>query len=80
MSNTTDVVREESWGSRVTRRRRDLGLSQAELAELCNLTQQTISKIERNMIVPRDRVKMLLAEVMVCSVDTLFPWPKRNGS
>jgi transcriptional regulator with XRE-family HTH domain len=73
-------VRDESCGSRVTRRRRALGLTQTELADLCSLTQQTISKIENNSIVPRDKVKFLLADKMLCSVDSLFPWPKRNAS
>lgn len=64
----------------MTRRRQALGLKQAELAELCQLTQQAISKIERNDVVPRDKVKILLAEKMACSVESLFPWPKRNAS
>ena len=67
----------ETWGSRVQQRRAALTLTQLELARRCGLTQQTISKIERNEIVPRDRVKHLIAEKLGTSVSDLFPWPEK---
>ena len=66
-----------SWGSRVQQRRSALNLTQLQLAELCGLTQQTISKIERNAIVPRDRVKQLIAQKLGARVSELFPWPEK---
>jgi transcriptional regulator with XRE-family HTH domain len=66
-----------SWGRRVQQRRTALNLTQLQLAERCGLTQQTISKIERNAIVPRDRVKRLIAQKLGTSVAELFPWPEK---
>ena len=67
----------ESWGSRVQQRRVALNLTQRQLARMCGLTQQSISKIERNAIVPRDRVKQLIAQKLGTTISELFPWPEK---
>ncbi len=63
------------WGRRVRARREGLGLSQQELARRCAVTQQTISKIEVGAVLPRDVLKLELAQQLEISPRTLFPWP-----
>lgn len=64
-----------TWGSRIRQRREALGLSQKELADRCDVTQQTISRIEMGAVLPRDTLKIELAKQLECSPRTLFPWP-----
>lgn len=73
---------EHVWGVNVADAREDLGLTQLQLAELCDVTQQTISKVERGVIRPRDRLKLRLAEALGRRPSDLFPWPspsRREG-
>ena len=48
----------KEFGAAIRARRKELGLTQAELADLCGLTQQTISAVEHRL--------------RVSSVDTLW--------
>lgn len=66
------------WGSSVAKRRRQLGLSQAGLAELCDVTQQAISKIEAGESIPHDRLKLVIANRMGINPAELFAWPDRS--
>lgn len=67
----------ETWGRNVARRRSELGFTQAELAERCGrVTQQTISKIERGVILPRDSLKLLIAIHLQSHPAELFGWPE----
>lgn len=70
----------EVWGRNVAERREALHLSQVQLAELCDVAQQTISKIERGDIVPRDALKQMLADRLRTTPAALFPWPKSKAS
>lgn len=71
----TKRLTSKTWGDRVAERREELELSQAALALLCPpLTQQAISKIENNTVLPRDTTKHLLARSLGTTVDSLFPW------
>jgi len=54
-------------------------MSQATLAERCGVTQQTISKIERGLMVPLDPLKLRLALELDVSPAMLFPWPPAEG-
>ena len=63
------------WGARVARARRQLGLSQSELAEASAVTQQTISKVERGTVCPHDSLKLRLAVALGQPPALLFPWP-----
>lgn len=63
------------WGARVARARRDLGLSQSELAQASAVTQQTISKVERGTVCPHDSLKLRLAVALGQPPALLFPWP-----
>lgn len=65
----------QTWGEKVAARRQQLGLSQQQLADLCETTQQTISKIETGAILPRDRLKVTIAARLGTTVAQLFAWP-----
>jgi DNA-binding XRE family transcriptional regulator len=65
----------QEWGARVARARRNLGLSQSELAQSAAVTQQTISKVERGTVCPHDSLKIRLAIALGQPPALLFPWP-----
>lgn len=70
------------WGSRVRGRRLDQRLTQAQLAALIGddgVTVQTISKLERGELVPRDYLKLALALALCVEVQKLFPMPARSA-
>lgn len=78
----TALLIEQVWGVNVAAARSDLGLTQEQLALLCDVTQQTISKVERGVIRPRDRLKLRLAHALGRRPAELFPWPspsRREG-
>lgn len=52
--------------------RKDKGLTQIELAVRCNISQQSISKIEKGIIDPSLSVALQLSQVLNCKVDDLF--------
>jgi len=64
------------WGALIAARRADLHLSQSALADLCSVSQQTISKIERGLMVPLDPLKLRLAAGLDVHPGDLFPWPE----
>lgn len=61
------------WGQNVERGRHVLGMTQSALAEACDVTQQTISSIERGEYAPRDRLKVRIATALHQDVHQLFP-------
>lgn len=63
------------WGAAVARRRSALGLTQAELARRCSVEQQTVSKIENGLAIPRDELKQVLSTAMGTHPWELFAWP-----
>jgi DNA-binding XRE family transcriptional regulator len=65
------------WGGRVRQRREDLGLTLEQVATLAGTTTQTIFKIEKGEISPRDHVRVGLAWALSTEVDRLFPLPSR---
>lgn len=65
----------QEWGTRIAHARRDLGLSQADLAQASSVTQQTISKVERGTVCPHDSLKLRLAAALGRPPALLFPWP-----
>lgn len=64
------------WGERIAAQRQVLGLSQAQLGELCGMTQQSISKLEAGDMVPRERRKVVIAARLGVPVGVLFAWPE----
>lgn len=65
------------WGNAIAERRRALGFTQVQLAELCEITQQTVSQIECGRSIPHDRLKLVLANRMGIDPNVLFAWPDR---
>lgn len=52
--------------------RKNKNLTQKELAAKLNLDQSTISKYEKNIILPNIMILKKLAQVLDCSVDELL--------
>lgn len=65
----------EYWGARVRERRETAGRTQTLLAELVGVEQQTISSIERGVIIPSDQLKLRLARCLGAAPGELFDWP-----
>jgi len=57
--------------------RRAGGLTQAQLAELCETTQQQIAKIENGTVDPRLSTLRRIADSLQCEVSDLF-WTKKD--
>lgn len=58
--------------NQVRSRRKELGLSQEELAGSCGVTRQTIYAIENNKYDPTLSLAFRLAKVLNTTVDELF--------
>lgn len=56
-------------GKRVARRRRELHLTQAHVAELCDISIQHLSNIERAVSIPSTEVVMRLAAALDTTPD-----------
>jgi DNA-binding XRE family transcriptional regulator len=65
------------WGGRVKERRKSLGLTLEQLAELAFTTPQTIHKVEQGQIVPRDHLRLSIAFALAREPEELFPLPSR---
>lgn len=63
------------WGQKVGARRRYLGFSQQQLADLCGISQQAVSKIEAGEMIPLDRLKVTIAAKLGTTPADIFPWP-----
>ena len=53
-------------------RRKELGLSQEELAKRCGVSRQTVNAIENNKYDPTLALAFRLAQVLGTTVDLLF--------
>ena len=58
--------------NQIKTRRKELGLSQEELARRCGVTRQTINAIENDKYDPTLSLAFSLARELQCSVDGLF--------
>ena len=56
----------------IHQRRKELGLSQQELAKQCGVTRQTVNAIENNRYDPTLTLAFQLARVWGTTVDELF--------
>ncbi len=63
-------------GNRLKERRTELGLTQAELAELCLVTRKTVNTVENGVFVPSTLLALKLAAALSCPVEELF-WIER---
>ncbi len=68
-NNRTDA---EPVTNRLAERRKQHGLSQAELAKRAGITRQAIYAIEANQYLPSTHISLQLADVLACSVEDLF--------
>jgi len=64
---------DEGWlfasiASQVAERRRELGLSQADLASLCDTTQSAIARLESGGRPPRIDTLLRIAEALECEL------------
>ena len=60
----------------IRERRKELGLSQEELAKRCSVTRQTVNAIENNKYDPTLALAMRLARLLGQPVEELFLLPK----
>lgn len=67
------------WGTRVRRRRAEVGMTQTELAAAVRTAGGNISRIERGEYVPSDEVRIKIAEALQVQVSDLFPYPDTRG-
>jgi transcriptional regulator with XRE-family HTH domain len=68
----TDELR-RLYGSNIQDGRTTLGLRQEDLATVLRVRQSTVSRWERGLIVPRDAMKVRIAQVLHQEVRQLFP-------
>jgi len=66
----------EKFGQNIQKRRKNLGLSQSELAEKIDIGQQAMSGIERGENAPRFDRLPIIAQELHCSVADLFRLPE----
>lgn len=52
----------------------DTGLTQAQLAARCDITQQSLSQIENGETIPRDGLKLKIAQALGVPTAHLFDW------
>ena len=62
----------ETLGNRLKERRTALGLTQAELAELCLVTRKTVNTVENGVFVPSALLALKLARALGEPVEALF--------
>ncbi len=55
--------------------RKKTGITQAQLAEACGVTRQTINAIENNKYDPTLQLAFALAKALNTTVDDLFTYP-----
>ena len=61
-----------TFGQKVKNRRKELGMTQEELAERTQLRQNYISRVECNKFEPTATVIMVLAKALTISADELL--------
>jgi putative transcriptional regulator len=62
----------ERLDNRLKERRTELGLTQAELAELIGVTRKTVNTIENQVFVPSTILALKLARALDMPVEELF--------
>lgn len=67
--------------AQITARRQDLGLSQADLAGLCDTTQSAIARVESGGRPPRIDTLLRIAQALDCELQVqLRPRTRRRGT
>lgn len=68
------------WGRAVTARRKAMGMTRADLADLSDTTEATITRIELGQQHPRNDMKIMIAVALGCSAVDLWPMPDFSES
>lgn len=66
----------QRWGASIAQRRKDLGLTQQQLADLCGVEQQTISRAENGTTIPRFDLLFTICRYLGTKPEALYPWPE----
>ena len=66
-------------GSRIARRRKNLGLTQAKVAERCEISDQYLSNIERAVSIPSLEVFMRICNALDTTPDVLLLGTSSRG-
>jgi putative molybdopterin biosynthesis protein len=69
----------DAIGNDLSRRRRQLGLTQLQLAERAGLSRQALNGLEGGRAVPSTAIALRLAQVLDCKLDELF-WLSDSSS
>ena len=78
----SDVI-EKKIGAQLARIRRERGLTQAELAELIDVTTETISRLERGVSIPSLKTLEAIGNALNIRLRDIFDFeyqPKARGS
>ena len=67
-----NMERRKVFGHRLSMRRRQLGITQAELAELTEISESQISNIEKGRSFPKFNNLLMLCDVLDCNADYLI--------
>ena len=65
-------------GARLKQRRVDLGFSRSLLADLAGVSAPSVSRLEAGAIRPKDDLRWVLAECLLCSADEIWTTPDRS--
>ena len=60
----------------LTQRRKEAGITQANLAEAVQVTRKSINAIENGIYVPSTVLALKIAKTLGCKVEDLFKLPK----
>ena len=66
--------------NRIRIRRKELGLSQEELAKRCGVSRQTVISIERGRFDPSLPLAFRLARVFECPIESIFDDDDADGA
>jgi putative transcriptional regulator len=66
----------EKLANRIKERRAEIGLTQAELAELVGVTRKTVNTVENGVFTPSATLAIKLSRALRLSVEQLF-WIER---
>lgn len=80
MTGAERASRERTWATRVYERRKAIGLTQSQVAQLAGITQVALSKIELGRNNPRVTTMDALAKALGTTVEDLFPIGSRPRS
>lgn len=61
------------WGGNIARYRKFKGVSRAQMAEDLEITLATISRWEAGLVMPRDGLKLRIAEYLDVPAIAIFP-------